>query len=110
MPQSEEPSQRYAGVDVSIDEVQRGRETQLLITLREPLEDLADFNPVWASINGQIREEQGRYDAGRRCLVVTPYHHQAEYERAAAVAEPPHQLAAYAEAGTPWTWKATAIY
>jgi len=77
-PQSEEPSQRYAGVDVSIDEVQRGRETQLIITLHEPLEDLADFNQVWVTVNGQIREGQGRYDAGRRCIVVSLYRHQAE--------------------------------
>jgi hypothetical protein len=75
-PQSVEPSQQYTGVDVSIDEVQRGRDTQLIITVHEPLEGLADFNQVWVSINGQVREGQGRYDAGRRCLVVNLYQHQ----------------------------------
>jgi hypothetical protein len=77
-PQSEEPSQHYAGVDVSIDEVQQGRDTQLIITLHEPLEGLADFNQVWVTVNGKVREGLGRYDAGRRCLVVTLYQHQAE--------------------------------
>lgn len=77
-PQSEEPSQCYLGVDVSIDEVQHGRDTQLIITLHEPLEGLADFNQVWVTVNGEVREGQGRYDAGRRCLVVTLYKHQAE--------------------------------
>lgn len=75
-PQSAEPSQQYTGVDVSIDEHQRGRETQLIITLHEPLEGLADFNQVWVTVNGVVREGQGRYDAGRRCLVVTLYQHQ----------------------------------
>lgn len=77
-PQSEEPSQRYMDVDVTIDEVQRGRDTQLIITLHEPLEGLTDFNQVWVTVNGEVREGQGRYDAGRRCLVVTLYQHQAE--------------------------------
>lgn len=53
-PQSEEPSQRYMGVDVSIDEVQRGRDIQLIITLHEPLEGLADFNQVWVTVNGKV--------------------------------------------------------
>ncbi|WP_455927059.1 hypothetical protein [Pseudomonas capeferrum] len=77
-PQSEEPSQCYTGVDVSIDEVQHGRDTQLIIALHEPLEGLAELNHVWITVNGKVREGQGRYDAGRRSLVVTLYQHQAE--------------------------------
>ena len=52
--QSEEPSQQYRDVDVSIDEQKRGRDTQLIITLNETLENLADFNQVWVTINGKV--------------------------------------------------------
>lgn len=77
-PQSEEPSQRYINVEVSIEEQQRGRDKQLIITLHEPLEDLADFNQVWVTINGQVREGVGRFDAGHNRIIMTLYHHQAE--------------------------------
>ncbi|WP_282287673.1 hypothetical protein [Pseudomonas sp. PS02302] len=75
-PQSEEPSQRYTDVEVSIDEQQRGLEKQLIITLHEPLEDLADFNQVWVTVNGQVYEGVGRFDAGRNCIIMTLYHDQ----------------------------------
>lgn len=77
-PQSEEPSQQYRDVDVSIDEQKRGRDTQLVITLNETLEDLADFNQVWVTINGKVYEGVGRFDAGHNRIIVTLYHEQPE--------------------------------
>lgn len=75
-PQSEEPSQHYTNVEVWIDEHQRGLEKQLIINLHEPLEDLADFNQVWVTVNSQVYEGVGRFDAGRNCIIVTLYHDQ----------------------------------
>ena len=77
-PKSEEPSQHYTDVDVTIEEVQSGRDRQLIITLYEPLENLADFNQVWLTVNGQVREGIGRFDACRNRILVTLYRHQPE--------------------------------
>ncbi|RIJ09105.1 hypothetical protein DXT77_18370 [Pseudomonas sp. 91RF] len=77
-PQSEEPSQRYTDVDVTIEEAQSGRDRQLIITLHEPLEGLADFNQVWVTVNGQVCEGVGRFDVGRNRIFVTLYRRQTE--------------------------------
>ncbi|WP_409263143.1 hypothetical protein [Pseudomonas putida] len=77
-PQTEEPSQRYTDVAVSIDEQQRGREKQLIITLQKPLEDLVDFNQVLVTVNGQAYEGIGRFDAGHNRIILTIYHDQHE--------------------------------
>jgi len=77
-PQSEEPSQLYQNVDVTIEHVQSGRDEQLIIDLHEPLDDFADFNQVWVTVNGRVQEGIGRFDAGRNRIFVTLYRQQAE--------------------------------
>lgn len=77
-PQSEEPSQLYKNVDVTIEQIQSGRDQQLIINLHEPLDDLAEFNQVWVTVNGRVQEGIGRLDAGRNRILVTLYRHQAE--------------------------------
>lgn len=76
--QSEEPCQRYTDVEVSIDEQQRGREKQLIITLHDPLEDLADFNQVWVTVDGQVHEGVGKFDPRHNRIIMTLYHDQPE--------------------------------
>lgn len=63
---------------MTIEDSQSGYDRQLIITLHEPLEDLADFNQVWVPVNGQVRESVGRFDAGRNRILVTLYRQQAE--------------------------------
>ncbi|MFL9675305.1 hypothetical protein ACXUPC_13990 [Pseudomonas marginalis] len=77
-PQSEEPSQLYQNVDVTIEQVQSGRDQQLIINLHEPLDDLAEFNQVWVTVNGRVQEGIGRLDAGHNRILVTLYRHQTE--------------------------------
>lgn len=56
---------------MTIEDSQSGHDRQLIITLHEPLEDLAGFNQVWVTVNGQVRESVGRFDAGRNRILVT---------------------------------------
>lgn len=72
----DEPHQRYMGVEAIVEERFRGIDRQVVITLLEPLEELKDFNQVWALVGDKMYEGQGRYDPVNCQIIVTLYRDQ----------------------------------